>query len=113
MRNQISVYIITQGESNSKIFNEPKPSTLCLGQHTIWPDMENKIDLLIQDGDYLAYFTTSKGTNTDFNRSAIWADCGIVRLKEGKITEWWSVEDTLSQYRQLGYLVKEPEKVQG
>ena len=79
--------------------------------NNIWPDMDNKIDLLIQDGEYLAFFTTSKGTNTDFNRSAIWADCGIVRFKDGKITEWWSVEDTLSQYRQLGYLVKEPAKV--
>ena len=81
--------------------------------NNIWPDMDNKINLLIQDGENLAYAMTSKGTNNDYKRSAIWAECGIVRFKDGKITEWWSVEDTLSQYRQLGHFVKEPEKVQG
>ena len=51
---------------------------------------------------------TNRGTNADYNQPALWAESGIVRFEDEKITEWWSVEDDLSLYRQLGYEIKEP-----
>jgi hypothetical protein len=32
----------------------------------------------------------------------------MVRVQDGKITDWWSTEDTFSQFKQLGFTVKEP-----
>jgi predicted SnoaL-like aldol condensation-catalyzing enzyme len=75
-----------------------------------WPDQKNEITLLVEEGDLVSYYMLVSGTNADYNQPAIWAECGIVRFKAGKITEWWSVEDGLSQFRQLGYRIKEPVK---
>jgi hypothetical protein len=34
-----------------------------------------------------------------------------VRVQHGKITYWWSAEDTISKSKQLGYTIEEPEVV--
>ena len=73
-----------------------------------WPDQKAEIKLLIEDGEHLGYYMMINGTNTDYNQPALWAESGIVRFEGEKITEWWSVEDGLSLYWQLGYEIKEP-----
>jgi hypothetical protein len=38
----------------------------------------------------------------------VWSEFGIVRIQEGKITDWWSAEDGFSVMKQLGYTIHEP-----
>jgi hypothetical protein len=75
-----------------------------------WPDQKSEITLLVEEDDLVSYYMLVSGTNVDYNQPAIWAESGIVRFKDGKITYWWSVEDTLSQWKQLGYRISEPVK---
>ena len=75
-----------------------------------WPDQRSEITLLVEESDLLAYYMLVSGTNADYKQPAVWAESGVVRFQDGKITEWWSVEDELSQIRQLGYQIEEPVK---
>lgn len=74
------------------------------------PDLKTEIIQIMASGDLVAYFATNTGTSTIYDQSAVWAECNLLRLDNGKIVEWWGVEDTLSQWRQLGYQIKEPQK---
>ena len=78
--------------------------------HNTWPDQKSEITFLVEEGDLVAYYLLITGTNADYNQPAVWAESGIVRFKDGKITDWWSVEDGLSQFKQLGYRIDEPVK---
>jgi predicted SnoaL-like aldol condensation-catalyzing enzyme len=48
------------------------------------------------------------GTNLEYNRSATWGEIDIFKLKDGRIAEIWSVENTYSELKQLGYEIAEP-----
>jgi predicted SnoaL-like aldol condensation-catalyzing enzyme len=61
-------------------------------------------------GDLVAYYATNSGTSKIYNQSAVWTECNILRLEDEKIVEWWGAEDTLSQWRQFGFQIKEPNK---
>jgi len=74
------------------------------------PDYKAEIKVILEDGDKVAYYLLSSGTSQEFHASAIWPECGIMRLENGKIVETWSVEDNLSWNLQMGYQVKEPVK---
>jgi predicted SnoaL-like aldol condensation-catalyzing enzyme len=78
--------------------------------HNTWPDQKSEITFLVEEGDLVAYYLLITGTNADYNQPAVWAESGIVRFKDGKITDWWSIEDGLSQFKQLGYRIDEPVK---
>jgi hypothetical protein len=73
-----------------------------------WPDLKTRLVNAIESGDLVAYYVENQGTNTRYGCSALWAEFGFVRIQDGKITDWWSVEDTFSQFKQLGYIVHEP-----
>ena len=73
-----------------------------------WPDLKANLVNVIESGDLLAYHVENQGHNTRYGRSAVWAEFGFVRIQGGKITDWWSVEDALSQFKQLGYSIHEP-----
>ncbi len=73
------------------------------------PDLRVEISQILASGDQVAYFSTNTGTSAIYQQSAIWVDCNIVRFKDGKIVEWWGVEDTLSQLRQFGFWILPPE----
>jgi|GEM_PF-700146 predicted ester cyclase len=77
---------------------------------TTWPDQKSEITLLVEEDDLVSYYMLVSGTNADYNQPAVWAESGTVRFKDGKITEWWSVEDGLSLFEQLGYRIEEPVK---
>ena len=76
-----------------------------------WPDLHTEVVQMVEAGDLVAYFCEHEGHNSIYNRSAVWDDCGIVRIQNGKITDWWSTENTISQMKQLGYTLREPEMV--
>lgn len=74
------------------------------------PDLHSEINQILASGDLVAYFATNTATSSIYHRSAVWTDCNILRLQNGKIVEWWGVEDGLSQWRQFGFRMIEPVK---
>jgi predicted SnoaL-like aldol condensation-catalyzing enzyme len=68
-----------------------------------------KVDRLIEEDDLVAYMVTNSGMSVQFKRQVVWMECGFCRVRDGKIVEWWNVEDTLSQEKQLGYRSIPPE----
>jgi hypothetical protein len=56
----------------------------------------------------VAYYSTNTGTSAIYHQSGIWPECNILRLEDGKIVEWWGVEDGLTLWRQLGFRITEP-----
>lgn len=73
-----------------------------------WPDLTVRLVNVIETGDLVAYHAENQGYNVRYGRAAIWAEFGFVRIQQGKITDWWAVEDTFSQFKQLGYTIQEP-----
>ena len=63
---------------------------------------------MVEAGDLVAYYCEHQGHNSLYDRSAVWEDCGIVHFQNGKITDWWSTENAISQMKQLGYTFREP-----
>jgi predicted SnoaL-like aldol condensation-catalyzing enzyme len=76
-----------------------------------WPDLHTDVIHVVEAGDLVAYYCEHQGHNSVYGRSAVWEESGIVRIQNGKITDWWSTENTLSQMKQLGYTLREPETV--
>jgi predicted ester cyclase len=74
------------------------------------PDLKSEINQIMASGDLVAYYATNSGTSKIYNQSAVWTECNILRLEDEKIVEWWGAEDTLSQWRQFGFQIKEPNK---
>jgi hypothetical protein len=73
-----------------------------------WPDLEIHLVNAIEAGDLVAYHAENQGHNARYGRSAVWSEFGFVRVQDGKITDWWSAEDTFSLFKQLGYTIEEP-----
>ncbi len=73
-----------------------------------WPDLKCEIQTIFEKDDLVAFFAVDRGTNLEFGRSAIWSECDICRVKDGKIAEMWVVEDVFQQLTQLGYTIREP-----
>jgi hypothetical protein len=74
------------------------------------PDLKTEIIQIMASGDLVAFYAANTGTSTIYNQSAVWTECNILRLENGKIVEWWGVEDTLSEWRQMGFQIREPQK---
>jgi hypothetical protein len=73
-----------------------------------WRDLKVRLVNVLEIGDLVAYHAEIYGHNVRYGRSAMWAEFGFVRIQDGKITDWWSEEDKLSQFKQLGYTIQEP-----
>lgn len=74
------------------------------------PDLKSEIVQILASGDLVAYYAINSGTSKIYNQSAVWSECNILRLEDGKIVEWWGTSDTLSEWRQYGFQIKEPPK---
>ena len=61
-----------------------------------YPDVKVTDIKIIEEGDTVACYTETKGTNSDFNREVIWPDSAFYRLSNGKIIEQWYVSDYVS-----------------
>ncbi len=75
-----------------------------------WPDLHMEIQLIFGQDDLVTCYSIITGTHQEYHRSAIWSDCSIMRIREGKIVEMWGVEDAFSQMSQIGYRISEPAK---
>ena len=73
-----------------------------------WPDIKARLVNVIEAGDLVAYHVENQGHNARYGRSAVWAEFGFVRFQDGKIIDWWSAEDLVSQFKQLGYTILAP-----
>jgi predicted ester cyclase len=76
-----------------------------------FPDLQTRLVKAIESGDMVAYHVENQGRNVRYGRSAVWSEFGFVRIQDGKITEWWSSEETIPQFRQLGFTILQPEVV--
>lgn len=76
-----------------------------------FPDLKTHLVNAIDSGDLVAYHVENQGHNVRYGRSAVWSEFGFVRIQDGKITDWWSSEEPLSHYRQLGFTILQPEMV--
>jgi hypothetical protein len=74
-----------------------------------YPDVKVTVKKIIGEGDLVACYCESRGTNSNFNRQSIWPESVFYRLSEGKIVEEWYVADYVSALKQLGYDIKAPE----
>ncbi len=74
-----------------------------------WPDLQARLLHVVEDGDLVAFYAEARGRNARYGRSAVWAESGIVRFREGKIVDWWIVGNDASLMKQLGYAINEPE----
>lgn len=75
-----------------------------------WPDLKSEIKLIFGQDDLVTCYLINNGTNLEYHRSAVWSECGIYRIRDGKIVESWGVEDNFSEMKQLGFNVSEPLK---
>jgi hypothetical protein len=76
-----------------------------------YPDFKIRLVNVIEAGDLVAYQAEDQGHNVRYNRTAVWAEFGFVRIQDGKATEMWSTEDGISLLKQLGYSILAPELV--
>lgn len=73
-----------------------------------WPDLKMDIQEIFGTGDWVACYAINRGTDLDYNRSAVWSEMDLFKLRDGKIVEIWAVENVYDQMTQLGYQVIEP-----
>jgi len=73
-----------------------------------WPDLKARLVNVIEAGDLVAYHAENQGHNVRYGRCAVWAEFGFVRFQDGKIIDWWSAEDGVAQFKQLGYTILAP-----
>lgn len=73
-----------------------------------WPDLHCEIRTIFSGDDTVACYMVNSGTQTEYNRSAVWGEIDIFKMRNGKISEMWGVENTYSQLKQLGFQVTEP-----
>ena len=75
-----------------------------------FPDFHYTIEDMIGEGDYVAQRLTSQGTmKGEFmgmkpsGKHAVWSSVDCMRLKDGKIVEYWGIDDQLGMLQQLGF----------
>jgi ketosteroid isomerase-like protein len=76
-----------------------------------WPDHHEEIMLMVDGSHYITVLSLVSGTNRTLSRPASWAMCVIYTLRNGKILETRRIDDSLSQVKQLGYMITPPGKV--
>ncbi|MGZ4459445.1 MAG: ester cyclase [Nocardioidaceae bacterium] len=76
-----------------------------------FPDLQNKINMAIAEGDLVVQHVTSTGTmRGEFagmppsGKQATWDSVHIGRVRDGKVTEHWVVQDQLGMLQQLGFV---------
>jgi hypothetical protein len=73
-----------------------------------YSDLKTRLVNVIESGDLVAYQLETQGFNTRYGRSAVWSEFGFARIQDGKITEMWNSEESISMLKQLGYTLTAP-----
>ena len=75
-----------------------------------FPDFHYTIEGVVGEGDYVVQRLTAQGTmKGEFmgmppsGKHAVWSSMDFIRLKDGKVVEYWGIEDQLSMLQQLGF----------
>ena len=75
-----------------------------------FPDLHYTIEDAMGEGDTVAQRLTAQGTmKGEFmgmkpsGKHALWSSMDFARLKDGKVVEYWGIEDQLSMLQQLGF----------
>ncbi len=75
-----------------------------------FPDLRYTIENAVGEGDYVAQRLTAQGTMKGelmgmppSGKHAVWSSMDVARLKDGKVVEYWGIEDQLSMLQQLGF----------
>ena len=76
----------------------------------VWPDLKTEIQFIFEKDDLVAFYAIDSGTNLEYHRAAIWGECSIFRVRDGKIVETWGQEDSFAELKQLGYEIREPQR---
>lgn len=74
------------------------------------PDLQVTVERVVEQGDMVAAYVVNRATSSAYNRQAVWAECDLFRVADGKIVESWGVEDSLSWMRQQGFRFLPPEE---
>ena len=76
-----------------------------------FPDFHYTIEDMVAEGDYVVQRLTAQGTmKGEFmgmppsGKHAVWSSMDFVRLKDGKVVEYWGIEDQLSMLQQIGVI---------
>jgi predicted ester cyclase len=75
---------------------------------TYWPQLKIDIQLIFEGDGLVAVYAINTGTHREYKRAAMWGECDIYRLLDGKIIETWGLEDNFAWMKQLGYEIREP-----
>ena len=75
-----------------------------------FPDLRYAIENVVGEGDYVVQRLTAQGTmKGEFmgmppsGKHAVWSSMDLIRLKDGKVAEYWGIDDRLSMLQQLGF----------
>ena len=78
---------------------------------TAFPDDKLTIELIVCEGDRVAYRASETGTHKDTflgipatQKQATWTEIQFFRIKEGKVVEHWVDVDIFSWFTQLGII---------
>lgn len=75
-----------------------------------WPEIKVEIREIFGSDDKVACYAINTGIHREYGGPAIWGELDILKFKDGRINEIWSIEDMYSQRCQLGYRILEPER---
>jgi predicted ester cyclase len=85
--------------------------TMVSSMRGAFPDLHNRINLVVAEGDTVATHVTSTGTMKGelagmppSGKQATWDAIHIVRFRDGKLAEHWVVQDQLGMLQQLGFM---------
>ena len=68
-----------------------------------WPVYKIEIKMIVAQGDLVTVYIIIEGTNSQFHADAVWSGFSMARVKDGKMVDWWSVDDGVGCLAQLGY----------
>jgi len=87
--------------------------------HVAWPDYSMTIEDVMAQEDKVFLRATRRGTHLGqfvrvppTNKSIEVSRWMVMRLKEGKVTEAWTIEDSMGMYQQMGVLPSSAEFTQ-
>ncbi|GAP16026.1 uncharacterized protein conserved in bacteria [Longilinea arvoryzae] len=73
-------------------------------------DLTTTVERVVEQGDLVAVYAINRATSSEYNRQAVWAECDIFRVADGRIVESWGIEDGQSWMRQQGFRFTPPEE---